>query len=141
MAEEKDDKPKSRAAKLYDKSTKRDRADERKGEEKAVDRKAEDRKDESKGMGREHAEMFKRHENERRDMHGRHRSEHRAIEEGGAGPEMVQKKISAHHRHRQEMDQMHEKHEKELIDKLEAMHAPGTPAGKEIAAADDKEAA
>lgn len=80
------------------------------------------------GGSREHAEMFKRHENERRDMHGRHRSEHRAIDEA-AGPDTPQKKVAAHRRHETEYSAMHERHEKELIDKLSAMHAPGTPAG------------
>jgi hypothetical protein len=112
---------KSRREALYDKTPRA----------KPAERKAEPTKP---AADRSHAEMFKRHENERRDMHGRHRSEHRAIEEA-AGSDTPQKKLSAHHRHRQEMDQMHEKHEKELIDKLAAMHAAGTPAGDAAQAA------
>lgn len=65
-------------------------------------------------------DMFKRHEADRRTMHGNHRSEHRAIE-NEAGDDVLQKKLAAHRRHRNEMDSLHEKHEQELLEQLAAL--------------------
>jgi hypothetical protein len=108
--EKKDEKParKSRRAALYDhkKPTK--------PEAKAEPETKADAKPEASA---EHAEMLKRHETERRDMHGRHRTEHRAIEPGS---DMLHKKISAHRRHEAEFTEMHGKHEKEMLEKAPA---------------------
>ncbi len=66
------------------------------------------------------ADMFKRHEADRRTTHGNQRTEHRAIEAEG-GDDMLMKKLAAHRRQRTEMDQMHERHERELIEKLSSL--------------------
>ncbi|MGE5151986.1 MAG: hypothetical protein ACM3II_17865 [Rhodospirillaceae bacterium] len=73
------------------------------------------------GHSTTHADMFRRHEADRRTMHGNHRTEHRAIETEG-GPDVMKKKMAAHRRHRSEMDSMHERHEQELLAQLGAMH-------------------
>lgn len=95
MADKEEKKEPKGARSLYDHDrSKMDKKDERKGEEKTVERKAEDKKDERKGEekavddGRmamhekhmqERMDMNKTHETERRDMHGNHREEHRKM--------------------------------------------------------------
>jgi hypothetical protein len=115
MAEEKTPERKSRREALYDNATSRKARAEPAAKPAAKEAEA------KPAVSREHAEMLRRHENERRDLHGRHRTEHRALD-AEPGPETHQKKVSAHRRHEGELSQMHEKHEKELIDKLAAMH-------------------
>lgn len=112
MAEEKTEKParKSRREALYDSETSV-KAREGAAKEKApggVDRKMPEA---APAAGR--AEMLRRHENERRDIHGRHREEHRTID---AEPDahLMHKKMAAHRRHEQERSDMHSRHEQEL---------------------------
>ena len=130
MAEEekKDEKParKSRREVMYDKkpAAKVDGPKEEKSEPKA-EAKAEG--DEGGGGG-QHAEMFRRHANERRDMHGRHRAEHRQIE-AGDGKNLHHAKLSAHRRHEREHADMHQRHEAEIAGATGAA-APMTGGGE-----------
>lgn len=79
----------------------------------------------SDGGNRTHAEMMRRFENERRDMHGRHRGEYRSLASGEG--DAAQQMIAAHRRHEQEYMAMHARHEGELF----GSNKPATPAAEE----------
>jgi hypothetical protein len=94
----------------------------------------------NKEMPRDHAEMLKRHENQRREMHNNQRTEHRAID-AEPGDDMPHKKMAAHRRHRVQMDEMHGQHEKEMMEKMGAMQGGGVAQAEPDAAAPAQAAA
>lgn len=113
-----DNKRKPRREVLYDRARRAAKPEEAPAPEEAAGAAAGETLGEASAT---HMDMFKRHEADRRTMHGNHRGEHRAIERDGGG-EVLKKKMAAHRRQLNEMNDMHERHEQELLAQLATMH-------------------
>lgn len=128
--EEKKPEPKSRRDTMYDSESSKKRREARKPREREIDEpesKEGDKGGDGEKKGGEHAEMLRRHENERRDLHGRHRAEHRTIDAEG-GENLHAKKVNLHRKHEHEHAMMHARHEAEIMGATNSGNAVAEPA-------------